>query len=554
MRLASITSLLVLVSVVVSTRPKGVRVELASFYNPSMDFKCLDGSNTIPFIQINDDYCDCDDGSDEPGTSACPNGKFFCENVGHKSLVIPSSRVGDGICDCCDGSDEWEKGGICANTCYEMGRAAREAAEARVKVVREGLTLKNSMVEEAKRLQEEKVTELASKEARKIEVEALKTLKETEKEAAEAPEKEALDYYRKLEEEEERKKEEAEKAAKDAEAAEYFSMLDLDGDGQVSLTELQVRPGLDTNKDGEVSEEEAKFFLSENESFDLETFIATGYALLKPYLDLENASQETESTEQSPETDEGLTPPVDGSHLVDHPMATPAPHDPDAPDHPMMTPDPQHYEDEDYHEEDEDSEDYDVNDHDDDDDELEDTARDKVENTQEAPKYDEATQELINKAEAARKEFNDADREFRDVEREIKNLKDILEKDYGSESEFLVLQGQCFEYTDNEYKYKMCPFDHCSQRGKHGGSETRLGSWGEWVGPEGEGRYSKMKFTGGQGCWNGPARSTLVHLHCGTENHLNQVSEPNRCEYEMHFTTPAACKKLLETGLGHDEL
>merc|ERR1719244_2071181 len=227
-------------------------------------------------------------------------------------------------------------------------------------------------------------------------------------------------------------------------------------------------------------------------------------------------------------------------------MATPAPHDPDAPDHPMMTPDPQHYE-EDYHEEDEDSEDYDVNDHDDDDDELEDTARDKVENTQEAPKYDEATQELINKAEAARKEFNDADRE-------IKNLKDILEKDYGSESEFLVLQGQCFEYTDNEYKYKMCPFDHCSQRGKHGGSETRLGSWGEWVGPEGEGRYSKMKFTGGQGCWNGPARSTLVHLHCGTENHLNQVSEPSRCEYEMHFTTPAACNKLLEAGLGHDEL
>merc|ERR1719175_448835 len=101
-------------------------------------------------------------------------------------------------------------------------------------------------------------------------------------------------------------------------------------------------------------------------------------------------------------------------------MATPAPHDPDAPDHPMMTPDPQQYEDEDYHEEDEDSEDYDVNDHDDDDDDLEDLPTDKVENTQEASKYDEATQELIHKAEAARKEFNDADREFRDAEREIK--------------------------------------------------------------------------------------------------------------------------------------
>ena len=47
-----------------------------------------------------------------------------------------------------------------------------------------------------------------------------------------------------------------------------------------------------------------------------------------------------------------------------------------------------------------------------------------------------------------------------------------------------MVQGSCFEYTDNEYVYKMCPFDMSSQRGKHGGSETRLGSWGEWTGPE----------------------------------------------------------------------
>ena len=33
------------------------------------------------------------DGSDEPGTSACPNGRVFCENAGHKALVIPSGRV-----------------------------------------------------------------------------------------------------------------------------------------------------------------------------------------------------------------------------------------------------------------------------------------------------------------------------------------------------------------------------------------------------------------------------------------------------------------------------
>jgi len=37
------------------------------FYDPSKDFTCLDGSLTIPFLSVNDDFCDCADGSDEPG-------------------------------------------------------------------------------------------------------------------------------------------------------------------------------------------------------------------------------------------------------------------------------------------------------------------------------------------------------------------------------------------------------------------------------------------------------------------------------------------------------
>ena len=44
----------------VAGRPRGVRAELASMYNPSQDFKCFDGSNVIPFGQVNDDYCDCE--------------------------------------------------------------------------------------------------------------------------------------------------------------------------------------------------------------------------------------------------------------------------------------------------------------------------------------------------------------------------------------------------------------------------------------------------------------------------------------------------------------
>ncbi|XP_015374231.1 PREDICTED: glucosidase 2 subunit beta-like [Diuraphis noxia] len=80
-------------------KPRGIAFERASLYVPDKDFSCFDGSYIIPFSLVNDDYCDCPDASDEPGTSACPNGTFHCTNAGHTSLVIPSSRVNDGICD-----------------------------------------------------------------------------------------------------------------------------------------------------------------------------------------------------------------------------------------------------------------------------------------------------------------------------------------------------------------------------------------------------------------------------------------------------------------------
>ena len=58
-------------------------------------------------LRLNDDYCDCTDGSDEPSTSACAalGSTFQCKYGGGKS--IPSSRVNDGVCDCCQGEDEY---------------------------------------------------------------------------------------------------------------------------------------------------------------------------------------------------------------------------------------------------------------------------------------------------------------------------------------------------------------------------------------------------------------------------------------------------------------
>lgn len=61
------------------------------------------------------------------GTSACENGRFYCENKMYTPKAISSSLVNDQICDCCDGSDEYLTN-VCSNTCAEEGRKAREEA------------------------------------------------------------------------------------------------------------------------------------------------------------------------------------------------------------------------------------------------------------------------------------------------------------------------------------------------------------------------------------------------------------------------------------------
>uniref|UniRef100_A0A3N7G037 Glucosidase II beta subunit N-terminal domain-containing protein n=1 Tax=Populus trichocarpa TaxID=3694 RepID=A0A3N7G037_POPTR len=54
-------------------------------------------------------------------TSACPRGKFYCRNAGSTPNFIFSSRVNDQICDCCDGSDEYDSGINCPRTCVMGG-------------------------------------------------------------------------------------------------------------------------------------------------------------------------------------------------------------------------------------------------------------------------------------------------------------------------------------------------------------------------------------------------------------------------------------------------
>ncbi|XP_053714840.1 glucosidase 2 subunit beta-like isoform X1 [Synchiropus splendidus] len=139
---------------------RGISSSYKRFYRERRSFLCIDGSKVIPFEHVNDDYCDCEDGSDEPGTSACSRGRFYCTNLGFRPHYIPSSRVNDGICDCCDTSDEYNSHAQCHNSCWNLGQRERAYVEGQMKTLDEGLRLKQQLIEDGVVLWREKQAQL----------------------------------------------------------------------------------------------------------------------------------------------------------------------------------------------------------------------------------------------------------------------------------------------------------------------------------------------------------------------------------------------------------
>jgi protein kinase C substrate 80K-H len=114
-------------------------------------FVCDEGSKEISSKNINDDFCDCLDGTDEPGTSACSKGNFYCLNKGYKPITIPSSRVEDGICDCCDGSDEKSGKKIkCQDTCTIIASKEKQKLQLLQSAYKIGSVIRAGYIEKVK--------------------------------------------------------------------------------------------------------------------------------------------------------------------------------------------------------------------------------------------------------------------------------------------------------------------------------------------------------------------------------------------------------------------
>lgn len=483
----------------------------ASSSSSSSAFACDGNSKTIPLSRVNDEYCDCDDGSDEPGTSACAgrgeSRGFYCVNAGATPLTVPASRVDDGVCDCCDGSDETTNGRKkveCENTCVVEARARRVGLVRRIGDAKKGLKAKASAESKssgARRVWEKELAHLESTVAGQREgLESLKlAAEEAEEEERKLKEEEA---EKKAKEEEARRANEAAAAAMDASDAELSEDGHdaEDGGGEMQPSDYGTGPD-DSSSESDTAEVSS----SSNE----ESAEERGKRIASQWISDEGQPDESAGEEPAEMHDESfdtnMYPGPDTDDVYDEDM------------------------------------------------EEERSVTSKIGSIfgRIAKKFTSrsADARLAAEAKAKRAAYQDELDKVNDAKSKIETLKKNLNRNYGPNGELLPLVGQCFEARVDKYKYKACPFGEAKQDGTRLGSnsDTEVSDAGELM----------LKFTEGERCWNGPSRSLALTLKCGDRDSLESVEEPSRCEYSATLYTPQACKQsdvdALETELAELE-
>ncbi|KAF8239565.1 hypothetical protein L208DRAFT_1386039 [Tricholoma matsutake] len=533
----------------------GVHPDLITKYIPlaSGNWQCLDGSKEIPWAFVNDDSCDCPDGSDEPGTSACSQSMFYCLNKGHIGSSIPSTRVNDGLCEpeCCDGSDELP--GVCQDVCKEIGEAYRKKRDEQRKIQRIGFKIRSTYIQfahkEKKRL-EAIVEQLAQEiEVNEKEVARLKDVADRTESLSQAAleHKQQSALYRSLldhsnalkslqhehKQHLEREKAlgeilntlrsgynpnyqdmavlEAVRGWEELAGLPHINDVRKDGDFVDIKDDAQKSESEPKDEDGDGKEKQDDgMWSAEKLEKELGGLVGTDYlSLLLEY----------EEHIRSPRDDEGSILFDLMSYLPDSII-------------------PQ-YED------------------------IRDTLLVWLKMFGIVHGQDDSAAGELDST-RARQAFTDAQSalerlktEKTEKEGEIGEIFDV--HGFGREGEWKKLDGQCVQTDSGDYTYELCFFGEARQIPKHGGSTFSLGNFESWnpsadVKPNQPDYYKKQVYQHGTRCWNGPERSVVLLLTCGTENALLTVAELEKCEYQFTGTTPALCLPLDAEGRSRDEL
>ena len=498
--MATLALALALATDAVSARETRTAVRGASpsdyqtYYYPasvSGTFTCITSGESIPFSKVNDEYCDCGDGSDEPGTSACSmvaGAKFYCVNAGDEGRWLGSGFVDDGVCDCCDGSDEGV--GACRDVCVEEGKKKLEDAEKRLAEGIMGVELREEMVREGKKQREAWGKRLEVLEGKEEGVEVERVKADVARKNAEVRLERARSVVVALE-----------KKVPDG--------LVNEGEGEVEGDDgdSYEAPDADATRGGEMEEvEEVEETEEERAKRVASQWIpGAGHAGEDDedavYEDGSAVHVDDEDSSDSSTIDMGEDSTAGFSSVISPLLSSlkmwvegyfPA---------------------------------------------LMGSSGDAAAELRAARAKLESMQK---KADKAREVFRKKDDALRELQQEMVELRRKLSETYGEGDVFLELSESCVESSmiDGKYWYRVCPFGRAEQ--KEGGKSTGLGTWG---GFEKVGDDTVMKFTNGDACWQGPRRSMTVRLRCGRMDSFENVSEPSRCEYIGVLTTPAFCSE-----------
>ncbi|CAK7232966.1 hypothetical protein SEUCBS140593_008442 [Sporothrix eucalyptigena] len=546
-------------STVAASLPRGVSPEFAKYYGKDK-FTCINNPNIVlDLAQVNDGSCDCPDGSDEPGTSACayldplsppqplpgsPSGStnttpalpgFWCENVGHVGAYVPFSYVNDGICDydlCCDGSEEYaRKGGVkCANRCAAIGKEFRKAEEERLKGQERALKRRRALAKEAVQLRnqvQERIVKFRS------EIAGLeKTRDRLQKELADTERAERGKVV---------------KTGKGVKAGGKLGLLVSLAKQRVDELRETLDKVLDHRDDLQDKVDELETILRNfkeqyNPNFNDEGVKAAVHAwedyaaktadekppalqdadvhsVLKEDSEENGVNWKAFETDDETDTDvlysfEAYLPPFVRAYL---------------------------------HEK------------------LHAVRVWLVESGLLADNSGSTTEsEAVKKARAA---LQSAENDLNSRQNSLREDEADLAKDYGADDIFRALKDKCISTEAGEYDYEICWMGQATQKSKKGHGNTSLGRFDraeiETADEEertdgkslGKGPRTVLRYENGLHCWNGPNRRTDVWLGCSEKEEIWRVSEAEKCVYKMEVGTPAVCednRKAAEGG--KDEL
>ncbi|KAJ5612839.1 Glucosidase 2 subunit beta [Penicillium lagena] len=528
-------------------RPRGVAPEFAKFYQDTTSFTCISHpSIKIPFSTINDDFCDCPDGSDEPGTSACshlsrnspltvadrPGNSeleltpalpgFYCKNKGHRPSYIPFQRINDGICDydqCCDGSDEWAQvgGTKCPDRCKEIGKKWRKEEEQRQKSMTAALKKKNELLVDAGRQQKEVEDHIIRLEAEIQGAEVKVQNLEADLQAAEERDRKII------------------RTGKQKGSGKVSALAGL-AKGRVNELRnalIDVRRQRDETRSRlkELEDILSTFKVEYNPNFNDEG-VKRAVRGWEEYAARENVEGDDVNSAEERDLDEIAKADSENSGIHWEHWEN----EKDGSDHSDLVYKLAAY--------------------------LPPSLVSFIEGKVTSVRSFLEDQGILAKTEVdpsseskavteAKNALKSGEDSLRDLKNKVRDHRADLEKDYGTASIFRALKGVCIQQDAGEYTYEHCFLENTKQNQRKGGSSMNMGKFvkigttsveevneaGEMVSVE----KVSLEYANGQHCWNGPNRSTNVILECGEENAILKTMEDEKCVYSMIVTTPAVC-------------